>query len=431
MRRRPSSAATSGGSSDWTADAGGPDGIRTTETYSVPEQTWLACNGNGGNESVPPMREQGHDALVLLGNTNVVYATGAVWPLADSGRANFEQPVAVVLVDDEWPHLFLPHVGRRLGGEPGSRPSMSTAPSTSTSTRACRPLPPSSRASCRPEPSSVRRMDQCPPPGAVDPVRARFRGRPDGGRVISKAKVTKTPDELSACARACKSPKAPSPRCRRSSPRESARRDLTATLPPRHFRSWRRREHPRSDLAGHALPHRRRAVDHDGRSGVPAPLDRARAGGGRCHVGRHRHQLRGVPLRLRAHLGRRPRARGRQRAQFERWLAILDAVLDVTRAGATASELTAAAIAVAGGVKPWMPHFYLGHGLGIDSAEMPYVGSDIGEAFDASLVLGRRDGPRHRADRLGGGRRGLPLRRGLADHRGRLGADDRLSYDPF
>ena len=34
-----------------------------------------------------------------------------------------------------------------------------------------------------------------------------------------------------------------------------------------------------------------------------------------------------------------------------------------------------------------MPHFYLGHGLGIDSAETPYVGSDIGEAFDASLVL--------------------------------------------
>ena len=54
------------------------------------------------------MREQGLDALVLLGNTNVAYATGAIWPLADSGRANFEQPVAVVLADDDWPHLFTP-----------------------------------------------------------------------------------------------------------------------------------------------------------------------------------------------------------------------------------------------------------------------------------------------------------------------------------
>jgi Xaa-Pro aminopeptidase len=34
-----------------------------------------------------------------------------------------------------------------------------------------------------------------------------------------------------------------------------------------------------------------------------------------------------------------------------------------------------------------MSHLYLGHGLGIDSAEQPFVGSDIGEAFDASLVL--------------------------------------------
>ncbi len=54
------------------------------------------------------MREQGIDVVVLLGNTNVVYATGAVWPLADAGRANFELPVAVVLLDDEWPHLFSP-----------------------------------------------------------------------------------------------------------------------------------------------------------------------------------------------------------------------------------------------------------------------------------------------------------------------------------
>ncbi len=84
-------------------------------------------------------------------------------------------------------------------------------------------------------------------------------------------------------------------------------------------------------------------------------------------------------------VGREPDAR--QRSQFERWRAIMDAVLDVTRAGATAAELTAAATSAAGGIKPWMPHFYLGHGLGIDSAEMPYVGSDIGEAFDASLVL--------------------------------------------
>jgi hypothetical protein len=41
------------------------------------------------------MGEQGIDVVVRLGNTNVVYGTGAIWPLADSGRATFEQPVAL------------------------------------------------------------------------------------------------------------------------------------------------------------------------------------------------------------------------------------------------------------------------------------------------------------------------------------------------
>ena len=54
------------------------------------------------------MRDRGIDALVLLGNGNVVYATGASWPLLDAGLSHVERPVAVVLVDDEHPHLFMP-----------------------------------------------------------------------------------------------------------------------------------------------------------------------------------------------------------------------------------------------------------------------------------------------------------------------------------
>ena len=54
------------------------------------------------------MADKGIDALVLLANANVSYATGASWPLSDAGRANVERPVAVVLADDEVPHLFTP-----------------------------------------------------------------------------------------------------------------------------------------------------------------------------------------------------------------------------------------------------------------------------------------------------------------------------------
>lgn len=54
------------------------------------------------------MAERGIDALILLGNSAVVYATGASWPLGDAGLSHVERPVAVVLAGDEWPHLFLP-----------------------------------------------------------------------------------------------------------------------------------------------------------------------------------------------------------------------------------------------------------------------------------------------------------------------------------
>jgi Xaa-Pro aminopeptidase len=46
-----------------------------------------------------------------------------------------------------------------------------------------------------------------------------------------------------------------------------------------------------------------------------------------------------------------------------------------------------AAIDANRGEVPWLPHFYLAHGLGIESAEMPLVGTDLGQAFDDSFVL--------------------------------------------
>jgi Xaa-Pro dipeptidase len=46
--------------------------------------------------------------LILLMNGYVGYATGASWPLLDAGLSHVERPVAVVLADDEHPHLFMP-----------------------------------------------------------------------------------------------------------------------------------------------------------------------------------------------------------------------------------------------------------------------------------------------------------------------------------
>jgi Xaa-Pro dipeptidase len=59
-------------------------------------------------------------------------------------------------------------------------------------------------------------------------------------------------------------------------------------------------------------------------------------------------------------VGQEPTAR--QQDQYQQWRTILGAVLAVTKAGATCGDLARAAIAAAGGRKPWLPHFYLGHG---------------------------------------------------------------------
>jgi Xaa-Pro aminopeptidase len=77
----------------------------------------------------------------------------------------------------------------------------------------------------------------------------------------------------------------------------------------------------------------------------------------------------------------------RQQAQFRKWREIMDAVLPAVRAGATGTDLTSAARSVAGDRTPWMAHFYLGHGLGIESAESPFIGTDLGDAYDGRQVL--------------------------------------------
>jgi len=77
----------------------------------------------------------------------------------------------------------------------------------------------------------------------------------------------------------------------------------------------------------------------------------------------------------------------RQQAQFDRWQEIMTAVLDVTRAGVTAADLGRAATAANGGTRPWLPHFYLGHGIGVNAAEMPMIGTDLGDEFDEKFVL--------------------------------------------
>jgi len=66
---------------------------------------------------------------------------------------------------------------------------------------------------------------------------------------------------------------------------------------------------------------------------------------------------------------------------------VVDAALEILKPGVSALQLCRAAIEANGGVRPWIQHFYLAHGVGTDSAEMPLVGTDLGEAFDETQMM--------------------------------------------
>ncbi|MCU1459911.1 MAG: Xaa-Pro aminopeptidase [Actinomycetia bacterium] len=76
----------------------------------------------------------------------------------------------------------------------------------------------------------------------------------------------------------------------------------------------------------------------------------------------------------------------KERDRYSRWKDVIHRVLAITKPGTTGLELNRAA-REGEDRKPWLDHFYLVHGLGTESAEMPFIGTDLGEEFDESIVL--------------------------------------------
>jgi Xaa-Pro dipeptidase len=328
------------------------------------------------------MRDQGLDALVLLGNTNVVYATGATWPLGDPGRANFEQPVAVVLADDEWPHLFTP-----LPDDPGLPADHVHGPVYLDLDEGVRALE-AHLAELLPAGAAVGVDEWTFAMSRESRLLFREDGRVrDGGKVINKAKAVKTADELACLREALRITEQGIAAVQAQLAPGMRQVELTATFLRTVFDSGA--DANTLDPIWQVMPTSMGEGPWTTHGDLACPL-----------LTTERELQRGDVLwvdtsityrGLHSDFGRTwivgddPTAR--QRAQFEQWQAIVGAVLDVTRAGATHAELTSAARAAAGGSTPWMAHFYLGHGLGIDAAEMPYVGSDLGDQFDSTHTL--------------------------------------------
>jgi len=331
------------------------------------------------------MADNGVDALILLGNGNVVYATGASWPLLDAGLSHVERPVALVLAGDDHPHLFIPF--REGAASESQIPADHLHP----------PLYLEFDEGVDHFVSVVAELIPAGATVAVDELtgamcRAAYRlfpgGPPsDAAPVVGVAKLVKTPDQIACIREACRITEAAVVDVQKALVPGVRQIDLSAQFVRRAFELgatanmleaiWQ--VMPTSKADGTWTTHGDLALpllttERELAAGDVLWTDVSITYTGFCSdFGR-------TWL-----VGKTPSAR--QQRQFRQWRDILDAVLKVTKAGATSGDLARAAIAANGGQKPWLPHFYLGHGIGTNAAEMPMIGTDLGEEFDDNFVF--------------------------------------------
>jgi len=329
---------------------------------------------------VEAMRTADVDASLLLGQSNVGYATAARVPASDQARAIHRRPLALVTADGEPPHLWtwypegapdLPdghlHPGASLESDAGVRSLLD----------AIAPWAP---------PGARLAVDEVTMPLRAA-LRAEGRAVADATPALSAAKAQKTADELECVRRAQAINEAAIGDVRPAAAPGTPATALTGRFLRRALAlgaTWNN-----VDPIWQVMPSAVATGPHSATGGVvfptvttPRPLEHGDVvwvDNGLAYEG-YMSDYGHTWL-----IGEAPDERRRDQAR--RWRDIVSATLAVTRPGATARDLTRAAIDAAGGSRPWLPHLYLAHGSGTESAEPPFVGTDLGDAFDESVVL--------------------------------------------
>ena len=325
------------------------------------------------------MDQDGVDALLLLGTSNVSYATGALAPGADGSRALIARPVA--LLTAQTLEIFSPYPDGIPEDRPGGSVHEAVFPefdegAALLAAAIAEHVPAGSRVAADELTHSLR------------PHLADWEVTGASG-VLSQAKLCKTVDEL-ACIRTAQSINEEAMRAVQPLVRPGVRQsDLTAR--------FLRRIHELGATANgidpiwQPMPTTLAAgpwTTHGGVAFPTASSDRYLREGDVVWVDT------GIGWQgYASDFGRTwlvsedPRPTARQRTQYERWSEVVSAVLERVKPGATALELIRVAADANGGSRPWAEHFYLAHGVGTDSAEMPLIGTDLGDAFDERMVL--------------------------------------------
>jgi Xaa-Pro aminopeptidase len=334
---------------------------------------------------VTAMHDSGVDALLLLGQSNVGYATGVRVPSADQARAIHRRAIAIVTADGDAPHVWTWYPD---GAESVAPDHLHGGISLEWETGAGELV---TALAALVAPDATLAVDELTMPLRAALADAR-RGVIDATGALGAAKAQKTGDEIECVRRA-------------QAINEAAIADVAPLATPgtpataltgRFLRrvlelgaTWNN-----VDPIWQAMPSSIAKGPYSATGGVVFPtattprpfeqgdvvwVDNGLAYEGYMSDYGHTWVV-----------GDRPTARQRERCR--RWRDVVEATLAETRPGATARDLTRAAIAAAGagsdpGARPWLPHLYLAHGSGTESAEPPFVGTDLGDEFDESVVL--------------------------------------------
>ena len=327
------------------------------------------------------LANQDLDGLVLLSTSAVSYAAGVSVPGDDSGRSAIFRPVVVVAKGERAPHVY---AAARDGLPPELPPDHVHGPLFPDLDDGAEELV---KALSDHFPAGARLAvdDQTHPMvrhlGVYD-----WR---DGRAALAPAKLRKTPDELACIRRAQRISELAMVSAREALRPGVRQSDLSAVFLRRAFEldasagcidpiwqvmpTWRE-QGPWTSHGDLAYP--TATTDRFLREGDVIWVDAGilwqgyASDYGRTWI-----------------TGAHPDPTPRQHEQFRRWRHVVDAVLEVLAPGVSATELGRAATEANDGVRPWIEHFYLAHGVGTDSAEMPLVGTDLGPAFDNAQIM--------------------------------------------
>jgi Xaa-Pro dipeptidase len=324
-------------------------------------------------------------ALLLLGQANVAYAAGATSLQVDASRSPLERALALLVAGDPYPHLFTPWPEGVPDDYPADRVHEPVFPESANGAAdllrqvaALTGVGTGDRLLVDEMPSALyAELPRALPGVGID----------DGVRLVAAARRTKTIDEIACARHAQQINEAAMAHVQPMLASGLPPARLTAEFLARAFDAgaeacvvepiWQvmpraAADGPFSLKGGPAFP--LPTSDEPLADGDVIWVDSGIAFSG-YHSDFGRTWL----------VGESPT--DRQHDQFHRWRDVIDAVLAETRPGATGRMLTTAARKAAGGETPWLPHLYLGHGMGLNSAETPLIGTDLGDDFDDQQVL--------------------------------------------